>query len=342
MTRFFKALTLSTQSAFALTVLYYPLMLFLLLLFMLTPQATPGGDWRWLLLYALLGLLYLAFTSGWFAMMSSASKTVTEALPPLTPVSPERATDKKPEQPGVLMLLSQFMPGVGRFFGPLLAGALIQLAVFVGLILAAEQTLMGRIPAPLIEVLGRPMASAEALQAALTETLKTLSLSQHQALQSALWITLGCVALLGLIYAATVLWMPLVVQTRVPFWKAYGHSLKRFAKDPFGLILLSVFPLGGVVIAQMLLALNMPLLAVLAQVVLLLWNVVAALLPFMYLSLSGIVQTMDEPGQKPEIAIKSPEDDTSTPDNRSSDEPLTPNASVSSSGNASAPHSQQD
>ncbi|MEB3207020.1 MAG: hypothetical protein VKK59_06705, partial [Vampirovibrionales bacterium] len=292
----------SVQLTVRLQVLYYPLMLFLLLLFVFLPSSESGLSMpvapaifepRWLLLFLILGLLHIAFMAGWFAMMAHTVRIKASITQPNSPIS---ATAKEDEASLATMLkrslglqiLATFIPGVGRFFAPFLLGTVLQLTAVLLIIVLADQSMaaLGGIPQKVIETVSslKQTATTPEMQKTLMVMLSSLTPLEHAHLTQSLLMIMAAFGLIAFGYIAFTLWMPLVVSAEIPVWRSFFKSLKLFLAYPLGVLLLSALPLFGIMTSQVFSWSENPILAIIALFILLLWQVVSALTPFMFLS----------------------------------------------------------
>jgi hypothetical protein len=132
----------------------------------------------------------------------------------------------------------------------------------------------------------------------MSAALLSLSPLEHTHLKQSLLTLLASFGLIVFGYIVFTLWMPLVVAAEASVWRSFKDSLRYFLKYPVGVLLISGLPFLGIITSQALSWSENPLLGILALFILMLWHVLSALTPFMFLSVvtpSVVMPTLQEP-----------------------------------------------
>jgi hypothetical protein len=261
--------------------LVYPPLLFALLLSLLlgqvagtTSQVSPYLAWS--LLGLALFLLYCAYQAGWCTMVALTShRWLSSPLMGAKPLAePAKAADGS-TGPVVRPMLVEpffttfqgFVSGVGRFFGPMILGHVVQLVALLGVAVGVFCWIQSQGGVPLVvrELYHQLQASPQD-SATVMDSLEKLSPVQLQTLSEFMgWLVMGLVGY-GVFYWLTMFWQPLVIAGVAPgglltpgavrseassaagrpmgVFRAYWTSLSLLWRDPLAMILMGLMLLA--------------------------------------------------------------------------------------------------
>lgn len=210
------------------TLLQVFLLAWLLVIWVLPQTEMPSLEMRWILLFVVLFLWFAAVMAGLYNMVSLAcdrflSRSREQALREITPMD-------------ALTLFKAFLPGVSRFFMPIVGGYLIQLAMAVLLLWPAQQMLAKYWPM-MLKMSGLDFNHRLAL-------MKSMSMAQQDDLLSLGTMLMVGMAVFILFGLMTMLWPAFVVYYRNNPLKACFRSMAQFFKDPLTLLSLVVVLVG--------------------------------------------------------------------------------------------------
>jgi hypothetical protein len=228
--------------------LIYPMLLFSMLMDGLRPQQTFSLEWRWLGLLILFILIKLAFTCGWYGCVCAA---VEDELPPpvnnsdqfikQAPVTNTAAKTTPNLWPKTFQYFKAFFPTIGRYFGPLVLGELLLLAIQVGLLAGVLWLGVSQIGLPSALNHLPTLNTSDQLK----QWLQTLPESQSLQFAQLSLLAMGSFLMVLLVQALTQFWVFFVILLQQPvltaLWRGVVFTIKHLL--PLVLQFLPVFSL---------------------------------------------------------------------------------------------------
>lgn len=181
-------------------------------------------------------LLFVAFLCGTMGMTVQAMRVSLGLPTPSTETSGQPVgTTPKPNPFQSFLLLKEFFPAIGSYFGRFITGFVIQVLLVIVLALLFNAALEYWIGYPhFLDSLWPKLGQMTPEQ--LESHLQALPFAQKMHLGKIAWLMIGGFLIYGLFNLMTMLWPALIITHDISATQAYFKSIRQFFRDPFRMV----------------------------------------------------------------------------------------------------------